>query len=850
MRILLTPIRYLRARSGHLRPWARGSVVVLTLVATSVATSSSQTAPGGNLSPMERAAQALNRGDFGQVETLVAGSTDPRGLVLLAEAHIQRGRYAEAEALLVPRVDAAPGGDAAVVLGKLQMFLGRRDVGRRTLQRVLATSTQTSAADRVRLGVAARALGQFQEANTYFRAADAVAPDSAFVNVEWGELFLEKYNRAEALKSFQAAVKAEPTNVRAGFGLARVIGDEDPPAAKKALDQVVATNPNFVPAHLYLAELALDDRRRDDARAAVTKALAINPNSLEAYAISGAIAVLEGRAADFQTQADAALKINPAYGEFYRVAASHLSRNYRFDEALTLVRRAIALDRDNVQAYSDLGMVLLRLGDEPGARTALETAFKADPFDVMTYNSLSLLDTLDKFVTVTEGNLTMRFHADEAAVMHEHALPLAKEAIAALTRRWNFTPAGPILVEIFPKHDDFAVRTMGLPGLVGALGVCFGKVVALDSPKARPPGQFSWEETLWHELAHVYTLQMSDNRVPRWLTEGISEWEETRAGRDWGRRMEVEFAQALESGKALKVKDLNDGFTNPELISLAYYEASVLVDHLAQTYGEEKLRTLVRSFATGIETDAALKAAYGVSIDEIQTSFDARLERQFGPIRRALRAPDVPQDADVEMLRQVVGRNPESFVLHMRLAMALNKAGDKAGAIAELEKASAVLPVATGSDNPNALIATIALEQKDNARAIRALEAVVKVDHYDVEAARKLASLLGTSPADARVGAAHERVVALDPFDANAQAMAGRAAMSRRDAPRAVRAFSAALASTPADRATAFTDLAEAHLLAGNAAEAKRQALAALEIAPTFDRAQDVLLRVVDTPAR
>ena len=65
------------------------------------------------------------------------------------------------------------------------------------------------------------------------------------------------------------------------------------------------------------------------------------------------------------------------------------------------------------------------------------------------------------------------------------------------------------------KHDDFAVRTAGLPGLIGALGVCFGRVVTMDSPHARP-GDFQWEATLWHELTHVITLQMSNSRVPRW----------------------------------------------------------------------------------------------------------------------------------------------------------------------------------------------------------------------------------------------------------------------------------------------------------------------------------------------
>src|SRR5204862_7090884 len=137
----------------------------------------------------------------------------------------------------------------------------------------------------------------------------------------------------------------------------------------------------------------------------------------------------------------------------------------------------------------------------------------------------------------------------------------------------------PILVEMFPKHDHFAVRTAGLPGMIGALGACFGRVVTLDSPRARP-GEFQWEATLWHELAHVITLQMSNQRLPRWLSEGISEYEEKRTRPEWGREMDVEFAGMLNRGETLKLKDLNAAFTNPRTISLAYFQASLLVEDI------------------------------------------------------------------------------------------------------------------------------------------------------------------------------------------------------------------------------------------------------------------------------
>ena len=163
---------------------------------------------------------------------------------------------------------------------------------------------------------------------------------------------------------------------------------------------------------------------------------------------------------------------------------------------------------------------------------------------------------------------------EEAPVLREYAVPMAQDALKTLSAKYKFTPKGPILVEIFSVHDDFAVRSHGLPGLIGALGACFGRVVTMDSPKARPPGEFSWQATLWHEMAHVVTLQMSKQRVPRWLTEGISVYEEGRARPEWGRDMEVAFAAALEKGKSLPLKDLNAGFTSPETIALAYFQAS------------------------------------------------------------------------------------------------------------------------------------------------------------------------------------------------------------------------------------------------------------------------------------
>jgi tetratricopeptide (TPR) repeat protein len=500
-------------------------------------------------------------------------------------------------------------------------------------------------------------------------------------------------------------------------------------------------------------------------------------------------------------------------------------------------------------------MHLLRTGDEAEARRELDRAWAADPFNKVTYNLLTMLDKLDKFVVVREGDIVLKLHPDEAAVMRGYAMPLAQDALRTLSAKYHFTPKGPVLVELFPVHDDFAVRNLGLPGMIGALGACFGRVVTLDSPRVRPPGTYSWQATLWHEMAHVITLQMSNQRIPRWLTEGISVYEEGRARPEWGRDMEVPFAVALERGKTLRLKDLNSGFTKPDTIAIAYFEAALVVDHIVSTYGEAKLQALVRSYAEGLEGNAAVEKMIGVSLDGLQASFDKALDGRFGALRAALR--DTPRSApaaaagagpgaDLVRLRAEAAAHPDNYGAQLALGEALAVAGDRA-AFQSLEKASALVPVAIGEDSPHAIMARLAEQLGDSARAIQEYRSLLAQDHTTVEPARRLAALAEKAANPQVLALAYDRVVSVDPFDAQAHAGLGRIAVKTNDAATAVREFTAALAVGPADRASAHCDLGEAYLLAGRAADAKKEALAALEIAPTFERAQELLLRAIKT---
>jgi Tfp pilus assembly protein PilF len=807
--------------------------------------------------PFPRAARrALAHGRAAEAEALAKArpANDSDAAAVLARIAVSRGQYDEARTALEAIVPQQPTGEAALELGLLlRGHFGRNAVAAEHLNRIVDQAARVQDPEALfRAARAAHALGRWQDANAIYRAATR-SGDLA-MEAGWGFLFLETGNLPDALKSFQQVIKEDPEWAPAHLGIARTLANEDPPAAAAAAERALAIDATLVDAQIFLADADLDNTRYDAARERLNTILKADPAQLDARALLGAIAYVRDDRSAFEAEATRVLAINPAFGEVYRVAGDLTARNYRFDEAVVLTRRALEIDPSNIRAGSDLGLQLMRTGDEPEARRVLERTFKAFPFDKVTYNLLALLDKLDKFEVVRDGDLIFKFHPDEAKVLREYAIPLANDALKKLSAAYQFTPKGPILIEVFPEHDDFAVRNLGLPGLVGALGACFGRVVSIDSPRAKnAPGEFSWQSTLWHELAHVITLQMSNQRIPRWLTEGISVFEEGRERPAWSRDMEVPFAIALERNQTLKLRDLNSGFTKPDTIALSYFQSSLVVDHIVKTHGEPALRALVRSYGEGLEGEAAVTKALGVNFDQLQGTFDKAIEQRFGAVRLAVRdiakpgseARERATPDDVTALRAAAAERPGSYRAQLTLGIALAKQGDKA-AFEPLEKAAALVPLAIGPESPHAVMGQLAEKLGDSARAIKEYRELLANDHTALDAARRLADLGAKANDQQTIAIANERIVELDPFDPNGHTGLGQLALRAKNSRVAIREFKVALSIGPPDRASAHCDLAEGYLAAGQAADAKREALAALEIAPSYERAQDLLLKAID----
>jgi tetratricopeptide (TPR) repeat protein len=802
---------------------------------------------GSESAQVQRVRVAIGHGNVAEArrlaEAIPAGAGRDLGSALV---DIFEGKDDAARVKLEPLANVNRLGDAALELGLLELRRGQRRQGEARLEPIVSNRTFAGPEDYFRLARAARGAREFMLANdAYNEIAKAKLP-RADIYAERGDVWYQRHRPGDAVIEYRTALEADPAWVPALIGLARALAQENPKAAAQAGAEAEKLAPNHPDLWLFKAERRLEQEDLPAAVEALDRVAQSRPGTVDEAAFRAALAYRQGDTPAMNAAIERAAAIDPTSALPHRRIGEQAADMFRSVEAAEWARKATVKDPSDGFAFFDLGLYLFRSGDEPGARTALERSFQLDNSNRVTKNILDVMDRIDTFETVTVGDFIFKFEKEDAAVLRTYAIPLAEEATKTFGTRYGFKPEGPILVEIFSVHDEFAIRTMGLPGLVGALGACFGKVVAMDSPRARPPGTFSWQATLWHELAHVYTLQMSNYRVPRWLTEGISVYEEYKRNPAWGRELALEFAVQLSEGETFGVKKLPDAFKRPETLSLAYFEASLLTEHLVELNGEAGLRTLLNAYAAGDKDPEAFAKAFGRSVDAVETSFKTFVDQRYGSLARAMAPPKGPIPNDTPALRALAAQSPGSFQVQMALGAALYKAGDMAGAKQALERAAELAPQATGPGSPRALLASIAEKEGDNTRARRELRRLLTFDHENVAAARKLADLSGDAPANADDRDFALRLVAdLDPFDADTHVNLGRRLLAKNNLQPALVEFQAALALGPSNLAEAHTDVGETLFKIGRKDEARRHVLLALQQAPTFARAQDILLAIL-----
>lgn len=770
---------------------------------------------------------------------------------VLGEALYARGKRSQAEAAFT-RAAASPAPDA--LRARLNLAVAKWDRGARTdaladfdaFIDLYNDGAAQTAEDLTAVATAVRYLGTrdaqlFHDAVSAYEEAARADVTFALPKLLEGGLFLDKYNSTDASALFREVLAINPRHPEALLGLARAKAFDGTDEAMALVDSSLAVNAAAPRAHAFRAQLLLGLEDYDGARREAELALETNPASLEALATLGAVHFLRGDQRAHDDARRRALALNPTYGAFDVTVAEMAVQQRRYADAVELGRRGLQLDPENWSAYALVGLTELRLGDVEAARQSLDAAFAGDPFNVWVKNTLDLLDTYPQYVTRDTERFELFLHGDEADVLALYMADLAEDAYDQLSQRYGTRPQPPVRVEVYPRHADFSVRSVGLAGL-GALGIAFGNILALDSPAARDPGEFNWGSTLWHEIAHAVTLAASRHRVPRWLTEGISVLEERRARTGWGEQVSLDFLLAVKRGRILPVSDLNAGFvrpTYPEQIMHAYYQASLVAEMIESRFGDHALGDMLRAYGDGKTHADVLRDVLHVETDAFDDMFEQHLRERFATQLSAL---DVPTRAGSRSMEPV--QLGGTFMDAIGEAREAFDAGRLDAARAAAERARALYPEYAAVNGPYLLLHAVHMQAGDTAKAIAALRAHVDRRESDYDAHIALADLLEQHGDAAAAADILERAMFIHPYDAAVHGRMARLYSATAQHAKAVRERRAIVALAPVNRADALYRLAVSLVSAGDRQEARRQVLRALEIAPNYREAQALLLEL------
>lgn len=795
-------------------------------------------------------AQAVKLGEQG----LAAGTGEEDWPLGVGQALMIQGLYTNAEQVVTNALEQFPFSLRIRLLAReVALFNNQSNRAEELLEEVGQLVNRRPWAYRdapnlVALGRAALLLGSDPKKvleNTFDRARKA-DPSCREAQLASAEVALDKNDPPLAVKLLTESVKTFGEDPDFLYLMARAYSGGDRKLMLKYASEALEQNENHVPSHLLLADHLIDAEEYDEAEAKLAKVLEVNPNHPEAWALRAVLAHLKNEEAQEQKHRGRALKFYPQNPLVDHLIGRKLSQKYRFAEGAEYQQRSLRLAPNYLPAQSQLAQDFLRLGRDEEGWALVEKVYQDDGYDVVAFNLANLKDSLGKFATLTNADFVVRMGKEEAPIYGDRVMALLTKAHSQLCAKYGIQLEAPTFVEVFPDQKDFAVRTFGMPGGAGYLGVCFGRLITANSPATQSGKAASWESVLWHEFCHVVTLQMTRNKMPRWLSEGISVYEEIQANPTWGQAMNPRYREMILGKDLQKIGDLSAAFLAPpsgEHLMFAYFQSYLVVRYVVEKYGIDSMRQVLKELRAGAPVNEAL-ARHTATLDELEAGFAAFAREQANAMAPRLEW-EKPEPNDLQFkggqMTEWARKNPKNYYVLAERARQLIRGQKWQEALDPLKELVEAFPGQVGAQSPYALLAQAykALKRTEEERRLLTLWAAR--DSNAPEAYLRLMELAFQQKDWLVVVGNVERYIAVNPLSSSPYFYLGRALEALGKSPQAVKAYQTLLRLGPDDPAGAHFRLAKL-LIGEEPAAAKRHLLEALEEAPRFEEAHQMLL--------
>lgn len=487
-----------------------------------------------------------------------------------------------------------------------------------------------------------RRAGMLRAASQTLVAADRAAKDEPDVLVELADLYFESEREIEARgKRSAGALLREALEIHgthedallSRFTLHRFNRRRVSQSPEEILEAIMTARPDSIRGLVAGAAADLEDGKLVALREKLARLELLAPGRRDVRTLQAALAWVEHRRDDCAAILEELLTDAPLDSVPERSIGTHLSELYRFAESLDFLDAAVQRDPYDYEAWTQLGKSRANTGDDEGAREALAKAEEAarGRRDAFRSNLTLVLDRMSRMHEVdSRGSLSFSWQPDAAEVLGAYLVPYYQQAREELAKRYGHTP-GNTTIAVFRSLGDFSVRSVGFEGFP-ALGVCFGPVVTAVSPLSRLRGSFSWARTGFHEFSHVVHLGLSNNRCPRWITEGLATWEEVKRNPTWTRNMRRDLVDAYANGNLIPLRELNRAFRGPRIL-FGYYQGGLLCRMLIDEHGFQPMVRLLTAFDLGADLDQAFRSVFDKTPEQVDEDFRRFVEAEIDGLR-------------------------------------------------------------------------------------------------------------------------------------------------------------------------------------------------------------------------
>lgn len=815
----------------------------------------------GSAASLDEAQELFRSGDYEEAEALAAeqverGIWNERWPRLLVQCQLATGKYQEAKATYEAAIKRYPTSLTMRMFGlqilRLSNLPDEATEANRQIFRLLQSSPSRFAS-RDNLVAAGRYFASNGEdarqiLELFYDRVRNADPQHLEAYIATAELALAKGDFKVAADTLHQAQRIDQSDPRVPYLLARAWESSDGEKATAALNRSLELNPNHVPSLLFQADAAIDGEQYDAAEKIIAKVQSINPHEQEAWALLAVIAHLRGDYEKEKLLRDSALKTWATNPRVDHLIGLKLSQKYRFEVGAEYQRKALEFDHRYAPASFQLAQDLLRLGHDKVGWTLAQTIADEDKYNVVAHNLMTLYDRIKRFRVLEAHGIRVRMESREASIYGDAVLKLLSEARDVLCKKYDVAPRAPIVVEIFPEQKDFAIRTFGLPGGAGFLGVCFGRVITANSPASQGERPANWQSVLWHEFCHVVTLEKTKNRMPRWLSEGISVYEERQRDPSWGESMTPIYREMLLSDDLTPVSDLSAAFLNPASpvhLQFAYYESSLVVEFLIERYGIDALKQILNDLGDGLNISDALVRSVG-SLQKLDSQFKTfardRAE-SFGTAADWSRE-EMPEKPSPQELVGWVKQHPNNYWGLRALASAYVAAKRYDLAKQPLEKLKSLGTITGEGGDPLEMLARVyrELDQPDQER--ETLLQIVSLSSNALPALRRLIEIARQEQTWDLVATYATKINAINPLLSEGHLALAEAAEQADRPIDVLRSLSALTHMDPVDPAGLDYRMALALAEVEQYELAKQHVLRALDEAPRYRDAHRLLLKL------